>query len=144
MLYISYVLHLINVCVNLFAYQLTRRVITQRLCANGVDEKTTITMRETMNNFTFTAIEMVYGIYYARYLNGWIVPCETREAGCVISDDQTDESIIKQMIAVDFLNEWGSYIVEDNKCSMHIFHKIKGHKGALALVLIYEHDLEVQ
>ena len=87
-------------------------------------------------------IQMVYGIYYGQEIDGYNGPCENREAGCVISENQSDKEIIKQLIASDFLSQWGEYIVIDNGCSIHIHHKINGRQGAIALVLIYEEDFE--
>ncbi len=85
--------------------------------------------------------EMVYGIYYGDKIDNYYGPKERREAGCVISENQSDEDLIKHLIASDFLCQWTKYIVIDNGPSIHIFHNINGKQGGIALVLMYEEDL---
>lgn len=86
-------------------------------------------------------VEMIYGIYFGKEEDGYYVPEEPREAGCVIGENHSDEDIIKGLIASDFLSQWNDYIVIDNICSIHIHHKVNGIQGGIALVLSYEEDL---
>jgi hypothetical protein len=86
-------------------------------------------------------VEMVYGIYYGKVEGCYVGPHSVREAGCVVGEYQTDESLIKHLIASDFLSQWGEYIVVNYGPSMHVYNKIKGQQGGIALVLMYEEDL---
>lgn len=88
-------------------------------------------------------IEMVYGIHFGEKMDEYYGPCEREEAECIISENQSDESLIAQMINADFLNQWTEYMVIDNGPSIHIHHKIKGKQGGIALVLMYKEDLTV-
>jgi hypothetical protein len=92
-------------------------------------------------------VEMVYGIYFGEKIfmdddRAFYGPVGERQAGCVIRETQPDHEIIANLVASDFLNQWHKYEVEDNSCSIHIFHKINGKRAGLALVLSYEEDLE--
>jgi len=86
-------------------------------------------------------IEMVYGIHFGEKVDEYFGPCEREEAECIISENQSDESLIAQMVNADFLSQWAEYMVIDNGCSIHIHHKIKGKQGGIALVLMYKEDL---
>jgi len=87
-------------------------------------------------------VEMVYGIYYGNTKDGYNGPDSERQAGCVIGENQPDLDIIANLVASDFLSQWNEYVVVDNGPSIHIHHKVNGKIGGIALVLMYEEDIE--
>ncbi len=87
-------------------------------------------------------IEMVYNIHFAHSEDGYNFPDLEKMADCIIGDNQTDQEIIDHLIAADFLRQYNEYIVIDFGPSIHIHNAVNGKVGSVALILIYEGDLE--
>ena len=80
--------------------------------------------------------EMLYGIYFADTHDGFNGPKGERQAGCVISENQSDEDIIKHLINADFCNPNMQYEVLDYNISIHVNYS----SGKPHIVLLYEED----
>jgi hypothetical protein len=60
----------------------------------------------------------------------------------VIGENQSDKDIIANLVASDFLCQRDEYVIINNGLSIHIHHKTKGRISGIALVLMYEEDIE--
>jgi hypothetical protein len=87
-------------------------------------------------------VQMIYGIYFGKIEQGYVGPDGERQAGCVITENQSDEEIIANLVASDFLSQWNQYTVIHNGPSIHIYYKLEGRVGGIALILMYEEDME--
>lgn len=87
-------------------------------------------------------MEMIYRIYHGKSYGEYEGVDGERQAGCVIRENQSDKDIIADLVSSDFLSQWNEYEIEDNICTLFIYHTINKKRGAIALVLTYEEDIE--
>lgn len=88
-----------------------------------------------------TKIEMVYEIYHGERMGEYYGPSGEKQAEMIITENASDDEIIKNLIASDFLSQWADYMVIDNGPSIHIHYNVEGMKGKIVLVLMYLEDV---